>query len=350
MGEAVITRKGSKSAGSFNNLKVKIYTENGNFNVPKTGSYMVRIFGAGGWHNKGGGGGGWMNNGIINLNKGDIVSITVGQPNIGNAGGTTFFGSYMSANGGEAGKVNGDGGNGGSGGGGARQFHNGGIGFQFGGGGGGGGEKSGWNNTQSVGGSGGNGGMWGGGGGCSGYGYAGNAKGVSTVSVGKYGIGGIYGGNGGTGELDAMPGTNTIGLGLEYEGYGMNGSHETTVSNNSYTKCTSGGAGGGGYGGNGGNGLKGSYATNGSGYVYFKGGGGGGGYGANGGSTIYGYSDTGSAGGGGGGYGNDGYNADDDGGGGGGYGSAGFGHGGTYNAYGYHINAKSGICIIQYIV
>ena len=352
MGESLIVRKGSKSAGELKNLKIKIYTKNDNFVVPKTGSYMVRLFGGGGWGSQqGGGGSGWMNNGIINLSKGDIIPITIGQANAGKAGGTTFFGSYLSANGGETAKAD-DGGNGGAGGGGGLSFKNGGIGYQFGGGGGGGANVCGWKNNTYYGGSGGNGGMWGGGGGCSGYGLAGNRQMQSIIYAGNYGIGGLYGGNGGTGEINAINGVNTIGLGLEYEGYGIAGTHEETVTWYEYQKSISGGGGGGGYGGNGGRGLKGECSSNRYGWTMFKGGGGGGGYGCNGGDSAYGYSDWGSAGGGGGGYGcNGGDSSGHGGGGGGGYGPEGYGKGGDATIDSDQMNpAKSGICIIQYIV
>lgn len=354
MGESLIVRKGSKSAGELKNLKIKIYTKNDNFVVPKTGSYMVRIFGAGGYGSyRGGGGSGWMNNGIINLNKGDIIPITIGNINRDSSGESTFFGSYLSANGGEAGKADSSGGNGGAGGGGGcSRFTNGGIGYQFGGGGGGGANVSGWNNNTYYGGSGGNGGIWGGGGGCSGYGLAGNSRMKSIIYAGNYGIGGLYGGNGGTGEINATNGINTIGLGLEYEGYGIAGTHEDTVTLYEYQKSISGGGGGGGYGGNGGRGLKGSCDSNRYGWTMFKGGGGGGGYGCNGGDSSYAYGDSGSAGGGGGGYGSDGGpSLGLCAGGGGGYGSEGYGRGGSGVEAGEDPRPpKSGICIIQYMV
>ena len=101
----------------------------------------VRIFGGGGGGNyAGGGGGGWMNNADITIIPGENVIITIGDGGTqNNSGGTTSFGRYLSANGGEAPYLA-NGGNGGSGGYGQ---DNGGIGYQFGGGGSGSGHYSG---------------------------------------------------------------------------------------------------------------------------------------------------------------------------------------------------------------
>lgn len=170
MPEAIISRRGSKGSGG-GELRTDLIQTNQTWTVPSgiKGNLSVRIFGGGGGCC---GGGGWMNNGEIALNAGSSVSITIGAggKNI-NSGGTTSFGSYLSANGGGAGNGY-RGGNGGSGGG------WGGTGFQFGGGGG----------SIYIGStSGGNGGMWGGGGGGfgpSGYGDGGGNNGSGGIAAG----------------------------------------------------------------------------------------------------------------------------------------------------------------------
>ena len=146
MAEAIISRRGYGTEGrpKPQTLRTiyKISTEE--FQVPNAinNSFHVRIFGGGGGGGYrsnvtytsthifygAGGGGGWMNNDTIDLTGYDSIPITIGtggnagsnyhQP--GNAGGTTSFGVFLSANGGSGGNASGgDGGNGGSGGGGA---------------------------------------------------------------------------------------------------------------------------------------------------------------------------------------------------------------------------------------
>ena len=322
MGEAILAKYGGGGSGSRSGyeLKTKIFTADGDFIVPeaKDQQFAIRIFGGGGssWSDIGAGGGsGNMNNGILKLNKGQIIPITIGLSSALNAryngnGGATSFGTYLSATGGEA-ATNTKGGNGGAGGGGA----NGGAGGDGTYGGGGGGSNRG---------KGGNGGTYGGGGG----GH------IPGISIGGWG-------NGGNSTVKANNGLNTIGLGLEFVGMGLAG-------NNNY-------GGGGGYGGNGGNG---------SGNC----GGGGGGYGSNGGS---GGSGNASGGGGGGGYGSDGgsYNKKTIGygtysyggaGGGGGYGPQGWSRGGGTREIVFEecpqrgtsilsYLPKPGICIISYL-
>ena len=352
MGEAIITsRTGAIGSGSSSNseLKTVIFKESDTFIVPKAKNqqFSVRIFGGGGGGggdnyraSQGGGGGGWMNNAILTINQGDIVQVTIGKggvgaivPNSGSKtnylrggnGGTSSFGTYISALGGTSG--DGRGGDGGSGGGtyGSGTSINGGIGYQFGGGGG-----------NQLGGSG---GKWGGGGGS---GPLSNRFNDSLVPRGgclyensqnmKEITG--YSGLGGNGlkynsslssnyyKTDAENGTNTIG--------------NTEVPESLQGPGITAGSGGGGYGGCGGT-------------IY----GGGGGYGANGGNY----------GGGGGGYGGKG---GDWGGGGGSYGPGGtgpdrdtndtskvdgiFGGGGAgCGFYKQHCgNGGDGICIIQY--
>ena len=152
MAEAIISRRGSNQSGPKVNkvLRTETITGNTNWTVPISvnNEFSVRIFGGGGVSP---GGGGWMNNGEFTLTPNDTIQITIGrggnwQNRYQHTGGTSSFGTYLSA-------VGGDELNGGSGGGG------GGIGYQFGGGGG------------SY--NGGRGGIWGGGGG-GGGGFGGN--------------------------------------------------------------------------------------------------------------------------------------------------------------------------------
>ena len=317
MSEAIIARGGRKGSGGgsdFHGLMTEVYTSSTMWLVPSNAvnnEFSVRIFGGGGGGGGGtitGGGGGWMNNTELTLTPGDLIFITIGiggspsgtdRINYSSTGGTTSFGTYLSASGGGGGiypnTSNSVGGSGGSGGGG---LNYGGVGYQFGGGGGGG-------HT------GGSGGIWGGGGG----GHTG-------------GSGGIYGGSGGNAwanntwsYLNGMNGINTIGWtnvsididGSYITGYGLGGILA---------------GGGGGFGGNGGINS-----------------GGGGGYGASGGNNY----------GGGGGYGKGGYGGSGyiyTAGGGGAYGCGGsymimpkFGGGGATSQSG-----ADGICIIQYYV
>ena len=347
MGEAIITsRTGIIGPGSSSNseLKTVIFKQSDTFIVPKARNqqFSVRIFGGGGGGggdnykgSQGGGGGGWMNNAILTINQGDIVQVTIGKggvgaivPNSGSKanylrgsnGGTSSFGTYLSALGGTS--VAGKGGDGGSGGGmfGGGTLLNGGTGYQFGGGGG---------NYL-----GGNGGKWGGGGG----------SGTNNVDLNKSHIprgGCLYGNSQNMNEITGYSGLG--GNGIVYERStphaaenGTNTIGNTEVPESLQGPGTTSGSGGGGYGGCGGK-------------IY----GGGGGYGANGGNY----------GGGGGGYGGKG---GDYGGGGGSYGPGGtgpdrdtndiskvdgiFGGGGAgCGFYKQHCgNGGDGICIIQY--
>lgn len=394
-----------------NTLRTELITSNQTWTVPSGVSgnrIMVRIFGGGGNGFKGaGGGGGYMNNGNITLSSGTAVKITIGS-----AGGTTSFGTYLSANGGGSGSYwrGGSGGSGGWGG------DNGGDAFQFGGGAGG-------SSTYSGEGYGGNGGTYGGGGGSShNYGgiggtYGGGGGGVASVFAtggsiyrfnngnmrgngGTYGgggggtllninsvlnggynggIGGMYGGNGGGRGTPSENGTNTstwsnvFNDGNRYfRGYGRAGN--TIRFNYRYSGVAwynvIGYGGGGGYGGNGGRAAysnTNSYDSDyGNEFRISVGTGGGGGYGGNGGNGWSNYGR--SAGGGGGGYGSNGGSGDGGiPGGGGGYGTGATGNGGGgggyyspslnlggagYGNYGHGGNVNqsgsSGICIIQY--
>ena len=384
MAEAVISRRGWTAEGKPE-LRTEVITGSTNWTVPNyKGNVSVRIFGGGAFNNNGGGSG-WMNNAVFNnLVKGQNIVITIGAggTNSNKSGGTTSFGTYLSANGGSgtnggagggmdggqgyqfggAGSRSGKGGDGGIWGGGGGGARNGGNGGQYGGGGGGGIRHSG-RTVYSY--NGGNGGTYGGGGGS---GYWTRVE-VSDTSFGgrsetNGGKGGTYGGNGAGAynNTNAENGTNTIGnssVPLNLRGYGHCGAESNVVFINNksgqnrvaYTDRTY-GAGGGGFGGNGGQVTgKNIRIDNGLGYYFTAktGGGGGGGYGGNGGAgcrrglgTTY-EDDYGNmTGGGGGGYGGDGTAGDADGGsygnilggGGGGYFSdANYSAGGGYYNY-----------------
>ena len=347
MSEAIISRRRYGENGKPQ-LRTEYITYSKTWSPPEEfsgGDIDVRIFGAGGggYWSAGNtyeyyGGGGWMNNGIISINKGDQISIIIGTGAVNKTGGTTTFGTYLSANGGSRG---GDGGAGGVGG----------NGYQFGGGGG---------SLHS--GRGGNGGIWGGGGGgsCStspgGGGDGGQyGGGGGSGGSGSRGDGGQYGGRGGGYEMNGNSGTNTIGNNMvsnDCHGEGLGGKGGTGY-NSSSRRRYGGGGGGGGFGGCGGSGSNARSSENG-------GGGGGGGYGGNGGNASS------EGGGGGGGYGkgaNGGMHGA--GGGGGGYYCPANRHGG--GGYGIWENnvlvatyacgcddsdyaGENGICIIQYYI
>ena len=362
LGEAVLTRISSRNKKSgVKKLITEIITENTNWVTPDDvidNSYTVRIFGGGGassgnigfgdygtlHYNEGlsvGGGGGYMNNKTLTIKSREVISITIGKggifnsnESIGNSGGTTSFGSYLSAAGGSGGSAN-SAGNGGSGGGGVWQT-----------------DASSNNNTSIKGG---NGNQFGGG--------------------GFNGIGGSWGGNGGTNKI-SKNGTNTLSIlsiDSDLTGEGLGGG-------NFGVDIGEIGGGDGGYGGSGGGVIwigdcnntmtdaeKSNFKNN-IGY------GGGGGYGANGGNGAsfgvkwIGTSSTSTtttielakAGGGGGGYGKQGKGGNGflfkgssvlpHGGGGGAYGPGGddktkplYGGGGCVNK-----NGADGVCIIQY--
>lgn len=382
MSEVVISRRGSGSGKGV--FMQEIISSNVVWKMPKSvanNTVHVRIFGAGGCgtNEKSSdiftGGSGWMNNDYIKLTPGEKVNITIGTTNVkqwnANAGGTSSFGTHLTAPGGSgygsggAGGIEGDG-------------------YQFGGGG-----SCYWNNP-------GDGGPWGGGGGGKwksqrGEGYAGNGGiyggggGTSTFNS-IYGMnggtGGTYGGHGGLGTQGQGAATSiTFDInkksefgGLPYNvlvtqinsrvqtveiygnDYGTNTASWTNVSKDEITNeymrgcgwggnsileennilqvtisgyCKYGIGGAGGFGGNGGNGGN-------------QSGGGGGGYGSNGGNGYWLY------GGGGGGYGGDGadaYSTKYQGGGGGGYGKcakAVHGAGGGYYCPGGGINNTGG--------
>ena len=397
MAEAIISRRGSKGEGGLiggGTLVTQSIISNQSWPVPNNivnNLAIVRIFGGGGGgyykpesktsgflpqtipeERGGGGGGGWMNNMYIDLSSYASIPITIGAGGMANngsptAGGTTSFGAFLSANGGEAGSIY-KGGNGGAGGGGVSNngsIAKGGTGFQFGAGGG---------STRA------NGGTWGGGSGQTRFiwsnsgilywsqhsGSSGSGGIVSNAPrndagngnsvYAQIGRGGQYGGNGGTTGQRGKNGTNTIGntsIEERLRGNGQGGAAYQPYA----------GGAGGGYGGRGGASSYSSYSryttvdhvgSAGSSYHEYWSfsnyhtyglSGGGGGYGGNGGNSNI------NCGGGGGGYGgNGGAGLNQCGGGGGSYGdgasfskSAGFGGGGTYQYPG-----GAGICIIQY--
>ena len=386
MSEAIISRRGRTTNSSSNKILASIiFVENNVWTVPKAvdQQFDVMIFGGGGGASSNsdgsGGGGGYMNNDTLQLSQGSLVTITLGAGGVSNSsnttGGTTSFGTYLSANGGTVL-------NGGSGGGGGRTVSTGGI--QF-------GRVAGSGTQFGGGGPGGNGGIYGGGGGGVQLQYtqwysiweyirawtAGDLlyqRNTTEYSNVNGGIGGTYGGNGSrsnTGEN----GTNTIGLlNGQYEGPGLGGKGANYISGSNKAYA---GGGGGGYGGCGGGPGGAAYSNseynihgnvnaqyrnvwiNHVWYGYVIPPGGGGGYGANGGNgasrSCSWYYGMGFAGGGGGGYtgkGGDAYGMDDCvwGGGGGGYGKgaggdgpAGYAGGGSGN-----YNGGNGVCIVQY--
>ena len=315
MGQAILAKFGSGQSGGGYTQKTVIINTTQTWKVPKAKgqNFAVRIFGGGGGEgNRSGGGGGNMSNTTLKLNEGDFVQVTIGNGgSYGVNGGTTSFGTYLSATGGECGSPKGaydpNGGNGGTGGGTAGQGGIGGSGTYGGGGGG-------W--------IGGNGGTYGGGG-------AGYNKG--GISLGGWG-------NGGSSTIRPTDGLNTVNLAdkLDFAGVGRHGKLINSTASGDYNNDY----GGGGYGGNGGD----SYNQ----YTLKRTGGGG--FGGNGGSVL----------GGGGGYGGDGLNGVSEispgtygGGGGGGYGPENYGAGGgrkfSGSSSGEGYNGKSGVCIISYL-
>lgn len=360
MAEALITRRSGTGRASSGKLVIETIVENTNWKIPSNvvdNKFSVMIFGGGGGGGVrnsfsydlggGGGGGGWMNNRSIEINYGGSVLITLGAGgDAGDAGGTSSFGTYLSANGGSAGGGghSGAGGNGGSGGGGGLyvstnhprglvlMLDDGGKGYQFGGG---------SNFIREE---------W------SNYGSITNTY-RGTVYEGSANLAG-YGGDGSR-NSSGKNGTNTIGdnnVEERLQGAGL-GSNKVYSSN--YNSNTIGyGGSGGGYGGNAGHRTTSSYSTatasadiwssstddvKNRGWVYYYSPGGGGGYGGNGGNSN-------NLGAGGGGYGGKGGNGSSVAGGGGGYGNGGeergnpgFGGGGCTNNKG-----GQGICIIEY--
>ena len=78
-----------------------IITSSGTWGVPKTGKYMLELYGGGGSTTFGSnyqGGSSCQYYDSINLTKGDTINVTIGKglnaANTGTRGGTTIFGSY----------------------------------------------------------------------------------------------------------------------------------------------------------------------------------------------------------------------------------------------------------------
>lgn len=394
MSEAIISRRGISSNQSYAyESTIETFVSNTAWKVPRArdNQFYVRIFGGGGGSTDQqtypiGGGGGWMNNGSVELTENSIVQITIGKGGSSNgginavAGGTTSFGTYLSANGGDSRF-----GNGGSGGGyftgfptvqynfNNRQYYLyqsaiselQSIGYQFGGGGCAGSDVM--YNTKNNKICGGGGGIWGGGGGKTVM-ITNTSRTYNAIFIPKNNSTSMgYGGNGGVqgsiSTVNGVSGTNTIGdvnVATELQGPGLFG---IGYWSSSYGAS---GGGGGGYGGNGGYGCIETNVDYVDGRFQFTssnnqtvtitmkvntyhhgGGGGGGGYGSDGGNgSILGC-------GGGGGYGKSGKGGDaymNISGGGGGYGpggsywtSPGYAGGGAGGQ-----NGGDGICIVQY--
>ena len=383
MGECILSRgaSGGSSGNVANNgLVTEIIMSNILWHVPqnlRNNQVSVRLFGGGGAGDLAGGFGGHMNNAIINVAGETDVYILIGSGGIddsaSNSGGTTTFGQYLSANGGSAATIGkncagGSGGGTGYGGGGTN------VTVSYGGGGGGTARAIDTKlNYSHLGYDSCNGGTYGGGGGsCKNISLGGCTNGNTSNRSGYGGNGGlVYNAN--NDYTAAKNGTNTIGMGLEFEGAGLAGnrSDKKTAYYNNITRNLCAPGGGGGYGGNGGNGAI-SMANNYANKITATaiGCGGGGGYGAHGGDgyAFVTYPNSGSnisvGGGGGGGYGGNGGTAGpNSGGGGGGYGK--YGQGGGYHningvktlmpagiaAGGYGSSPKSGgsgVCILQY--
>lgn len=121
MSEAIITRRVVKGGGSDANLPKPpdvLINTNQNYYVYKSGNYYVGIVGGGGGfttpiitnssrtYNSGAGGGtAYINQGIFRFNYGDCIPITIGSNGFwsntsATSGGTTSFGTYLSAAGG----------------------------------------------------------------------------------------------------------------------------------------------------------------------------------------------------------------------------------------------------------
>lgn len=268
--------------------KTEIFTQDGFFRVPDgVTSLRVMCYGGGGaggvgnssGYTGGGGGGGYYAEETITVTPGEVIPVTIGvgggghygnpyQTTVVLNGGATSFGTYLSADGGEAGfaassSYDSKGGSGGSGGGGgytnySDEYANGGTGYQFGGG---------------------------GGGSC-------NSKYTQTAAPG-----GSMGGAGGANMSDGANGIDTTNMDVPFPGLGLGGKSHKSMGGGGTSVTGSGG--GGGFGGNGGTGGYrsggggGGYGSaGGNGYMtnrtnpistsYTCGGGGGGGYGPNG--------------------------------------------------------------------
>ena len=117
MGESLITRKSGSGGSGSGEFRTEIITSNINWVVPKSlknKAIRVVLFGGGqsgcSYSFDGGGGSGMMANAVFtNLTPGQIIPITIGiggsnaNDEVYESGGSSFFGSYLSANGGGGG-------------------------------------------------------------------------------------------------------------------------------------------------------------------------------------------------------------------------------------------------------
>ena len=305
MGEAILTRFGGVQDPNTPVMKWKLYTEliteNTSYTVPtcRNQELTVMLFGGGGGCQRistsslaGGGGGGYYNKQVITAGAGTVVDITIGNGGVNSNGGTTSFGVYFAANGGERGYVNG--GNGGAGGGAGGWVNSApGHGFTFGGGG--------MAQSTDVGSTNGNvylgsGGEYGGEGGGAWYWdyYGGSLINTKSKHNSTYGGRGGYvsSNQNGSNPIIVNPENGTEldknniikdNVDMIVETNGVCGTTEYK-SNSTYSVYAYGFGGGGGYGGNGGNGKSiAIYISSYQARLAAAGGGGGGGYGAKGG-------------------------------------------------------------------
>ena len=112
MSDAIISRRSGNKSNSSSNMQFVTdwILRNTSWTVPnaKNQLFSVRIFGGGaGSSNSWSGGSGWMNNADLTLTEGEVISIRIGtggtsssNSQLVTAGGTTTFGTYLSANGG----------------------------------------------------------------------------------------------------------------------------------------------------------------------------------------------------------------------------------------------------------
>ena len=222
------------------------------------GKFLLTMFGGGGsggdktsvstglsvsaYAGGGGGGAGYRYFGLVTVQPGEHITVTVGKGGSGGNGGMTSFGTYASVSGGASGNgQNGGDGSSGGGGGGGLYVNN-----------------TSWSDPKnSPGGSGGN---------------------------GEYGDGGAGGSYGGSSPANGGAGVDTTQTDEYFTGSGAAGTcsavQATYSATNLSVRVQPGGGGGGGYGGIGGNGGDGIRISDSFIYLFAGSGGGGGGYGA----------------------------------------------------------------------
>lgn len=134
LGEALLIKAGSGgSSGGEGAATEGIFSSNGKYICTRTGNYYITCIGGGGSGgygsynvtansstreydyiliNGGCAGSGFVKSNVIHMNAGDIITMTIGAGGArrtttgnGSSGGTTSFGSLLSANGGEGGKI-----------------------------------------------------------------------------------------------------------------------------------------------------------------------------------------------------------------------------------------------------